>query len=203
MWDNDFTPTHRGALLLASMFFPAGVAAETAAPASSQEIADTVRSGNLDSVELIEGFHARAEALDRTLYISVTLDGEAIQAHAPEPQAAVRFGDPDLPLVSVPISSEELIVTEGIETRFWKALFVGYSPQRNVPFVVRRPEAGAFAFGKNNANELAYGSNGFNSRYGQSADPYDRQRVARGLSGGVAVAIAAGILPIDGGCLTC
>ena len=176
MWDNDFTPTHREALLLASMFFPAGVAAETAAPASSQEIADTVRSGNLDPVELIEGFHARAEALDRALYISVTLDGEAIQAHAPELQAAVRFGT---------------------------AMFVGYSPQRNVPFVARRPEAGAFAFGKNNVNELTYGSNGFNSRYGQSADPYDRRRVARGLSGGVAVAITAGILPIDGGCLTC
>ena len=62
--------------------------------------------------------------------------------------------------------------------------------------VERLLAADAILFGKNNAQEWAYGSNGYNSHYGQQLNPYDEARIAGGSTGGGAAAVSARMLPI-------
>ena len=193
--------SRRDFICLSSALFALGAFAprsfaDTARPYTASSISEAVRNGQLDLVDMITDALARARKLDPEFKIFVTLDEEAILARARELQEMQRQGAVDLPLLGVPISVKDLIVTEGIETRFGTSLFEGYVPTRNAPLVQRLLDAGAIIFGKNNANELAYGSNGYNSHYGQTLNPYDATRIAGGSSGGGAAAVATGLVPI-------
>jgi aspartyl-tRNA(Asn)/glutamyl-tRNA(Gln) amidotransferase subunit A len=53
--------------------------------------------------------------------------------------------------------------------------------------------AGAIFLGKTNLHELAYGVTCVNPHYGPVRNPWDRERIAGGSSGGSAAALAAGI----------
>ena len=60
--------------------------------------------------------------------------------------------------------------------------------------------AGAIPIGKTNVPEFGMGSQTYNTVYGTTLNPYDRTKTAGGSSGGAAVAVATGMLPIaDGG----
>lgn len=182
--------------LLVTGLFAGGVRAEQAAARSGQEISQAIRSGEVNLVDYVTEQLERAAALNGDYNLFISLDAEAVLARARELQAQQDAGQNALPLFGVPISIKDLVVTEGIETTFGTALFKGYVPEVNAPLVERLLDAGAIIFGKNNANELAYGSNGYNSHYGQTLNPYDRTRIAGGSSGGGAAAVAAGLVPI-------
>jgi aspartyl-tRNA(Asn)/glutamyl-tRNA(Gln) amidotransferase subunit A len=59
--------------------------------------------------------------------------------------------------------------------------------------VSRLKAAGAIILGKLNMHEFAYGDTSAESHYGPVRNPWDRERVAGGSSGGAAAAVAAGL----------
>src|ERR671937_1545112 len=59
--------------------------------------------------------------------------------------------------------------------------------------------AGAVTLGKTNVPEFAAGSHTFNEVFGATRNPYDLEKSAGGSSGGAAVALACGMVPIADG----
>src|SRR5207253_8362935 len=59
--------------------------------------------------------------------------------------------------------------------------------------------AGASIIGKTNTPEFAAGSQTFNEVFGATRNPYDLSKTCGGSSGGAAVALACGMVPIADG----
>ena len=99
------------------------------------------------------------------------------------------------PLRGAPIAVKDLFCTEGIETTAGSRILAGYRPPYTATAVRRLGEAGARLLGKTNMDEFAMGSSNENSGYAAVLNPWDRNRVPGGSSGGSAAAVAGRLAP--------
>jgi amidase len=72
-------------------------------------------------------------------------------------------------------------------------------PDEDALVVERLRAAGAITIGKTNTPEFGAGSQTFNQVFGATLNPYDLGRTCGGSSGGAAVALACGMMPIADG----
>jgi aspartyl-tRNA(Asn)/glutamyl-tRNA(Gln) amidotransferase subunit A len=158
-------------------------AAELTQLTATQAI-ERIRSGELDAAELFEAYRARAAADELNAFTWVA-DG------APEPEAASGA----TPLAGVPLAVKDLFCTEGVPSQSGSKILEGYCPPYTATAVAKLADAGATLLGKTNQDEFAMGSSNENSAFGPVRNPWDRERVPGGSSGGSAAAVAAGLAP--------
>jgi Asp-tRNA(Asn)/Glu-tRNA(Gln) amidotransferase A subunit family amidase len=163
---------------------------------TAHQILPSLKSGEIAVSDYMEALLAQTAKYDDALNAFITIDPQAVREQAKRADAK-RESDVQLgPLFGIPISLKDLIVTKDMPTTFGTSKFAGFMSSKNAPLVDQLIAADAIIFGKNNAQEWAFGSTGYNSHYGQQFNPYDRARIAGGSSGGGAAAVAARILPI-------
>ncbi|HVD39609.1 MAG TPA: Asp-tRNA(Asn)/Glu-tRNA(Gln) amidotransferase subunit GatA [Solirubrobacterales bacterium] len=94
-----------------------------------------------------------------------------------------------------PIAVKDIFTTEGVPTTAGSRILEGYRPPYTATAVRKLVEAGAPVLGKTNMDEFAMGSSNENSAYGAVLNPWDRERVPGGSSGGSAAVVAGGLAP--------
>jgi amidase len=87
--------------------------------------------------------------------------------------------------------------TEGLLTTSGAPELKDYVPHSDALAVARLKEAGAIIFGKTNTPPYAGDFQTFNEVHGVTNNPWDLTRTAGGSSGGSAVAVAAGMTPLE------
>ena len=176
--------------------------ADELAFASAVQLASRLRAGELSAEELMRATLERIERVNPSLNAIVTQCGERALAAARAADARQirgKAGEPLGPLHGLPIAHKDLVNTAGIRTTFGSTLFRENVPTRDDLIVTRLREAGAIALGKTNTPEFGAGSQTFNEVFGATRNPYDPSKTCGGSSGGAAVALAAGMLPIADG----
>jgi len=94
-----------------------------------------------------------------------------------------------------PIAVKDIFCTQGVPTTAGSRILEGYVPPYTSTAVRNLADAGVGVLGKTNMDEFAMGSSNENSGYGPVLNPWDRERVPGGSSGGSAAAVAGGLAP--------
>jgi aspartyl-tRNA(Asn)/glutamyl-tRNA(Gln) amidotransferase subunit A len=105
-------------------------------------------------------------------------------------------GSPPPPLAGVPVAVKDVLHIEGLPTTCGSRLLSGYLPLFTATAVARLEAAGAIVVGKTNMDEFAMGSSTERSAWKPTRNPWDRERVPGGSSGGSAAAVATGMSPL-------
>jgi len=74
-----------------------------------------------------------------------------------------------------------------------------FVPDQDQLIIERLNRAGAISIGKTNTPEFGAGSQTYNEVFGETLNPYDLTRTCGGSSGGAAVALACGMMPLADG----
>ena len=160
---------------------------------SALTLRDAIRAKTISAREACEFALARITTIDPALHAFQSVDRERALARAASLDA---HRDPVGPLHGVPVAlKDNIAVRHGVTTAGSKILEHYVSPF-NATVVDRLERAGAVILGKTTCDEFAMGSSTENSAYGPARNPWDRDRIPGGSSGGSAVAVAAGMTPL-------
>jgi Asp-tRNA(Asn)/Glu-tRNA(Gln) amidotransferase A subunit family amidase len=102
-------------------------------------------------------------------------------------------------LHGLPVGIKDMTDTAGLRTTYGSAVFRDHVPTQDAGLVSRLRSAGAIVQFKTNTPEWAAGGNTFNAVYGVSGNPFAPQLTCGGSSGGSAIALATGMLPLAHG----
>jgi amidase len=162
-------------------------------------LARRMRAREVSVTEVVQAHLAQIERVNPTVNAIVTLTAGPALAEARAKDAALARGEAPGPLFGLPIVHKDLFVTRGIRTTFGSPIFRDHVPDVDALVVERTRAAGAVTLGKSNTPEFGAGSQTFNEVFGRTLNPYDPTKTCGGSSGGAAVALACGMVPIADG----
>ncbi|HMM54885.1 MAG TPA: Asp-tRNA(Asn)/Glu-tRNA(Gln) amidotransferase subunit GatA [Candidatus Desulfobacillus sp.] len=162
--------------------------------ASLRELAGALAAKRLSSVELTQLFLERIERLNPALNAFITTDPEKSLALARAADARLARGEGGL-LTGIPLAHKDLFCAAGWLTTCGSRMLSNFVSPYDATVVERLGEAGMVTLGKTNMDEFAMGSSNETSFYGPARNPWRREAVPGGSSGGSAAAVAARLAP--------
>ena len=103
------------------------------------------------------------------------------------------------PLYGLPVAFKDTEAAIGFPHTQGSPIFRDVMPSEDSIVVERIRRAGGIPIGKTNVPEFAMGSHTYNRVYGTTRNPYNVARSAGGSTGGGAVAVTTGMLPLADG----
>jgi amidase len=167
---------------------------------SAASLVAGMRRGKLSATELMNACYDQIERHNPTLNALVNLlpRDRALEL-ARRADAAQQSGERLGPLHGLPMAPKDAVDVAGFPTTMGFVPFRDRVPATDCALVARQRAAGALFIGKSNMPELGLGSHTFNDLFGTTANPYAPERTAGGSSGGAAVALATGMVPLADG----
>jgi aspartyl-tRNA(Asn)/glutamyl-tRNA(Gln) amidotransferase subunit A len=157
------------------------------------EAGRAMAAGQVSSAELTQHLLTRVAALaDLGCFLAIDAESALAQARAAD---ARRAAGESGPLLGVPVAHKDIFVTRGLPSTAGSKMLAGYRSPFDATVVQRLAAAGTVTLGKLNCDEFAMGSGNENSAFGPVHNPWDRNRVPGGSSGGSAAAVAARLVP--------
>jgi amidase len=175
------------------------MADQTLTRKSARELASLIRTRAVSPTEVLDAHLAAIERLNPKLNAIVTLATEQARAAAQAAEAATMRSAPTGPLHGLPIGIKDVTVTAGIRTTYGSQLYKDNVPAEDAEVVRRLKAAGAIVLAKTNTPEFATGANTVNALFGPTRNPWNPELSPAGSSGGSAVAVASGMLPLAQG----
>lgn len=166
---------------------------------TATELTHRIRAKDISAREVMEAHLAQIDRVNPKVNAIVTLLPEQAMNQARAADDALASGNEVGPLHGLPVAHKDLVNTKGIRTTFGSPIFQNFVPDQDALIVERLKQAGAITIGKTNTPEFGAGSQTYNEVFGETLNPYDNTKTCGGSSGGAAVALACGMVPIADG----
>lgn len=156
------------------------------------ELGKKIKSGEVTVKQAALAALEQIEAQDKELNCYVTVaDREEIIKNAETVQKKIDSGELTGPLAGVPVAIKDNMCTEGMLTTCSSKILNNFYPTYTAEAVLNLEKAGAVIIGKTNMDEFAMGSTTETSAYGVTRNPWNKEHVPGGSSGGSCAAVAA------------
>ena len=167
--------------------------------APANKLVAMLRARDVSSEEMVDAFIERIETVNHGLNAVVTLVEDRAAREAEESDRRLSGKGEVRPLEGLPITIKDSIITEGVRSTWGMKMFEHHVAKQDAPTVARLRAAGAIIIGKTNTPEMTMDYDCDNPVFGQTNNPWNRERVPGGSSGGEAAALAAGMSPLGMG----
>jgi aspartyl-tRNA(Asn)/glutamyl-tRNA(Gln) amidotransferase subunit A len=158
--------------------------------ASLKQLSSQLAAKKISSVELTQLYLDRIAALNPALNAYITLNPETslAQARAADAQLAQGKG---VALTGIPLAQKDIFCAKGWRTTCGSKMLESFIAPYDAHVISQFNNAGAVNLGKTNMDEFAMGSSNETSYFGSVKNPWNRNAVPGGSSGGTAAAVAA------------
>ena len=163
------------------------------------ELARRIARKEISAREVMKAHLAQVERVNPLVNAIITLTADRAMEEARAADERQARGSELGPLHGLPIAHKDLVMTKGVRTTFGSPIYRDFVPTEDALIVERLKNAGAICIGKTNVPEFGAGSQTFNPVFGATVNPYDRSKTCGGSSGGAAVALATGMIPLADG----
>ena len=158
------------------------------------ELSGALAAKKISSVELTQLFLGRIDSLNGGLNAFISYQPEIALDQARKSDQ-LRANGKAGPLTGIPIAHKDIFCTRELRTTCGSKMLKDYRSPYDAHVIEQFNAAGAVLLGKCNMDEFAMGSSNETSHFGPVRNPWDRQLVPGGSSGGSAAAVAARMTP--------
>jgi len=157
-------------------------------PPSIQKAAYKIKTGKLSPVELTQAYLSRARESQPKLNAFVLITDETALREAKTAEREIRAGRYRGPLHGIPIAVKDLCDMKDLPTTASSKVRRGHRARADSAVIERLRAAGAVIIGKTHTHEFALGATTPTTR-----NPWGKNRIPGGSSGGSGAAVAAGL----------
>ena len=164
---------------------------------STTDLANAIKSRRIKSTELLELYIERMQRHNPRInaIVATDLDNARKRAHAAD--EALAKGESWGALHGLPMTIKDSFEVVGMPCTSGSPDLKDYQPAKNAVVVQKLLDEGAVIFGKTNLPLFAMDFQSYNEVYGQTNNPWNRDMVPGGSSGGAAAALAAGLTGLE------
>lgn len=163
---------------------------------TATELLGHLQTGAVTATEVTQAHLGHIERTDPSLGAFLRVMRDSALAHAEDIDRRRRSGQPVGRLAGVPIAVKDVLCTRGEVTTCASRILERFVPPYDATVIARLKAADAVLIGKANMDEFAMGGSTENSAFHVTRNPWDRDRVPGGSSGGSAAAVAASMVPL-------
>ncbi len=156
-----------------------------------ENLVSFIRDKEISVSELCQFYLDRIEKFNGELNAVLTINFHALRRAKYIDENFSRYKD--RPLVGIPILLKDVFCVEKMKTTAGSLMLEDFTSPYSAEVVQRLEKAGAIILGKCNQDEFAMGNSNENSAFGPVLNPWDKQFVPGGSSGGSAAAVSAGL----------
>ena len=159
---------------------------------TAKELGKKIKEKEISVMEAVNDTFCAIEKKEEKVNSFVTVaDRETVLKQAEEVQKKIDKGVLTGPLAGVPIAVKDNMCTKGLLTTCSSKILDGFVPTYTAEAVKNLRDAGAIIIGKTNMDEFAMGSTTETSYFGPTKNPWNKEYVPGGSSGGSCAAVAA------------
>ena len=155
------------------------------------ELGRKIKAKEVSVTEAVEAALKQIDAKEAELNCYVTVDRAGALKRAQEVQKLIDEGTLTGALAGVPVAIKDNMCTKGLLTTCSSRILENFIPTYTSEAVLNLEKAGAVIIGKTNMDEFAMGSTTETSAFGVTRNPWNKEHVPGGSSGGSAAAVAA------------
>lgn len=160
-----------------------------------KECLEGLKKGDFTSKDLTADCLTQIESIDSNIRAFITVTAKEALKEAEKADKLIESRGEEAfkekPLLGVPYASKDNFCTKGIKTTAGSRILEDFIPPYESMVTKKLKEAGAILLGKTNMDAFAHGSSTENSDFFTTKNPWNKNKVPGGSSGGSGAAVAS------------